>query len=322
MTPEELKKILEKYKKGKCSPEELLIVNRFFEVTENKNISVFKNDLEKNQIEVELKNRIDETIESSGKILLPFFKHTIFYKLAAAAVLVICIGLGTLFFKDKSTDSTNVLAIYQTSKGKKQDVILSDGTKVHLNSGSIFKSPKLFSGEKRIVFLEGEAFFEVAKNDKMPFVIISEKLNTQVVGTSFNVKAFKNGKNIEVAVMTGKVKVFDKKTEVILTPNQKVIYEKISGKLQKQEVSEITNYNAWMKGTLVFEKKSMEEIIKDLNRHFNVEIRLESEKMKKCELNVRFENDSLETILQILCSYTDAKYVRTGNIIVIKGKGC
>jgi transmembrane sensor len=322
VSPEELKKILEKYKVGECSPEELLIVNRFFEVTENKNISVFKNDLEKNQIEIDLKNRIDETINRQGGILLPFFKQTIFYQLAAAAVLVICIGFGYLFFKDNSTDSTNVLEIYQTSRGKKQDLILSDGTKVHLNSGSIFKAPKRFTGVKRIVYLEGEAFFEVAKNDKMPFVIISEKLSTQVVGTSFNVKAFRNSKNIEVAVMTGKVKVFDKNTDVILTPNQKVTYEKISGKLQKQAVLEITNYNAWMKGTLVFEKKSMEEIIKDLNRNFNIEIKLEGEKLKKCELSVRFENDSLETILQILCSYTDAKYVRTGNKIVITGKGC
>ena len=142
------------------------------------------------------------------------------------------------------------------------------------------------------------------------------------MGTSFNVKAYEDSDNIEIAVMTGKVKVFDAVSEVFLTPNQKVIYGKSAKTLQKQDISEVNNYNAWMNGSMVFEKKSMEEIVNDLNRHFDVEIKLDGEKMKKCVLNIRFENDSLETVLQILCSYTDAKYTRNGSSIVITGKGC
>lgn len=322
MTPEELKKILEKYNSGDCSPEELLIVNRFFKATKNQNILVFKSEVDKHQVEIELKNKIDAAINQEAKIIPNFFKFSSIYKFAAAAVLIISLGLGYFLVNNQSAISKNELALFQTTNGKKQDLVLDDGTKVHLNAGSIFKAPKVFLGTKREVYLEGEAFFEVAKNDEMPFIIISNKLRTQVVGTSFNVKAYPNNKNVEVAVMTGKVKVFDQVSAVYLTPNQKVIYEKASGKLQKQTVAEIANYNAWMNGTMIFEKKSMEEIIKDVSRNYDVEIELVGGNIKKCVLNVRFENDSLETVLRILCIYTDAKYVQTGNKIIITGKGC
>jgi transmembrane sensor len=322
VTPEELKTILEKYNLGECSQEELLIVNRFFKAIENQEIPVFKNESDQHQIGIELKNKIDKAINPEPEIISNIFKFSSIYKFAAAAVVIICLSLGYLFVNNQSFSAKNEIALFQTANGKKQEVVLSDGTKVHLNAGSIFKAPKVFSGTKREVYLEGEAFFEVAKNDKMPFVIISNKLNTQVVGTSFNVKAYPNNKNIEVAVMTGKVKVFDQVSEVYLTPNQKVIYEKASGKLQTQTVSEIANYNAWMNGIMVFEKKSMEEIIRDVSRNYDVEIELVGENIKKCVLNVRFENDSLETVLRILCSYTDAKFIRSGNKIILKGKGC
>lgn len=323
MTPEELKQLLDKYKSANCTPDELLIIDRFFKATEDKNILVFKDDLDQNTIQFNLKAKIDEKIENRQNVVRTPFKFVRFYKMAAAAVLVIgVIGLAFYLNIYQSINSSQDLASYQTLNRQKQDIVLEDGTKVYLNSGSTFKAPKAFSGEKRLVYLTGEAFFEVAKNDRMPFIIISNQLTTQVVGTSFNVKAYEDSDNIEIAVMTGKVKVFDAVSEVFLTPNQKVIYEKSAKTLQKQDISEVNNYNAWMNGSMVFEKKSMEEIVSDLNRHFDVEIKLDGEKMKKCVLNIRFENDSLETVLQILCSYTDAKYTRNGSSIVITGKGC
>lgn len=164
----------------------------------------------------------------------------------------------------------------KTLKGQKLNLFLGDGTEITLNAESSIRFPKIFEGETREVFLEGEAFFDVYPDKERPFIITSDKLQTTVLGTSFNVRSYKDENNISVAVLSGKVKVkaIDEKQKVIadnlLVPNEMLRFSKKDHGLVKKSV-DIDKVLAWKNKTILFEKASFKEIIKELSRWYGVE---------------------------------------------------
>lgn len=189
-------------------------------------------------------------------------------------------------------------------QGTITQLTLADGTQVWLNSGSTLQFPLNFTGQKREVRLNGEAFFEVTKNKKHPFIINANELNVEVLGTSFNVVSYKDESVIEVVLVTGEVKLSSDaenkaKQFGLMHPGQRVIYTKKTQESIFEEV-DVNKYIAWRKGMLIFKDDSMDEVIKRLSRWFNVEITVKDSELSGYKYKATFSNETLTQVLNLL----------------------
>lgn len=207
--------------------------------------------------------------------------------------------------------------------GKKFELVFSDGSHVYLNSGSKLKYPVTFlKGQPRNVFLEGEAYFSVEKDNKRPFTVQTNDINVRVYGTEFNVSNYKNENNTSVVLAEGSVSVFDsdetkKEAPVLLKPGQRAVYEYKD--IAVDEVN-VTKYIAWTKGQLLFIDSRFELILKELERHFNVEIDNTFLALNDKKYTGTFEKETLEQILKVCQEHSSFNFNMDGKRVVITEK--
>ncbi|WP_158712876.1 FecR family protein [Parabacteroides pacaensis] len=209
--------------------------------------------------------------------------------------------------------------------GSKVKVILPDSSTVWLNSNAKIRYPRRFSPDSRTVEFTGEAFFQVKKNAKAPFIVDAEGLKIQVVGTEFNVYAQPESQIIETTLLSGSVALFGtkndtQKPEIILSPNQQALYNKKNGHIDIQHVRAAT-YACWINGLFIFEKNTLEEIMISLERAFNVKIHIEHDALKDQRLTARFvHQETLDEILSVLQTSAHYKYKKVKGEIYISKK--
>ncbi|MEN7546272.1 FecR domain-containing protein [Rapidithrix thailandica] len=185
-------------------------------------------------------------------------------------------------------------------KGQKLTVKLPDGTLVKLNSESKLTFPERFGEQLRQVHLQGEAFFEVQKDTTRPFRIVSREVTTTVLGTSFDINAYPENSGVQVAVLTGKVKVEQQQAgSVVLTPREMA---RVEAKHITKATFDPDKLFAWKDNRLVFEKASLSEVIKILERWYGCNFALgENTQLTKARLYTAvFVEESLEVVLQNL----------------------
>ncbi|PIB38447.1 FecR family protein [Maribacter sp. 4G9] len=206
--------------------------------------------------------------------------------------------------------------------GKTFQVQLADGSQVYMNSGSKLTYPNAFNGFKsRQVSLVGEAYFKVAKSN-VPFIVNADGLSTKVLGTEFNVSAYKNETFEEVTLVEGSVEVFDnnpKDTHTssrIIVPNQRAIKEKAGNDLAVDEV-DVKNRIAWIDGIIVFEKENINIILRKLERRFNISIKNNYEKLDELRYSGRFKDENIDDILKTMQAHTSFSYSMEGNTLTI-----
>lgn len=213
-------------------------------------------------------------------------------------------------------------------------IYLPDHTSVILKNGSTLKYPKAFLGSKREVFLTGEAFFEVHKDSKQPFLVHTEEMVTQVVGTSFTIKAYKEAEDFNVQVNTGKVYVYAdprkvdqnnaaKIKPVILTPNEQVTYHRMISGLTKDTLDKpaalsksVTKHLFNFKGTPVT------NVLQVLTKAYKVNIVYDEAAFSTCKLTAKLDDEPLYEKLNIICKAIDANFSIVNGQPVIDGKGC
>ncbi|WP_455498742.1 FecR domain-containing protein [Coprobacter sp.] len=204
-------------------------------------------------------------------------------------------GISYTHADNEAVDQYNTLL---TPRGGEYRVTLSDGTIVHLNSASRLKYPVTFSKNKRVVHLEGEAYFNVAEDKKRPFYVVTDGLKIRQYGTSFNVNTY-SSRYIDVVLVSGSIGVIPDsgKEEQELKPGQKAEFNR---SLQTVSVTDIDveSYVAWNDGRFVFEDESLENIMQTLSRWYDVDIRFGSPQLR----NLHFTGsvDRYETIDRIL----------------------
>ena len=327
MTASEIKQLLDKYCHGLCNKKEKQLVEDFLESyqKESKTLLMNKEDIEE-KIFSNIKTAISE--KKRGKNI-----HLWRNVLKIAAVILLIVISNWLIpntFYEKPPEI--VYLTKSTLRGQKSNIVLSDGTTIRLNSESSLIFPEKFTNGKRVVTLIGEAFFEVARNPTMPFIVHTDNLKTTVLGTSFNVKAFKDV-DTQVTVATGKVKVApilksstqekrEASSEVLLTPNQQATYNVSNNELVKKEVN-IKSYLAWKESEIIFDKITFEEASLILERWFNIEIVFENEILKHCIVRSEYINENLINILESLkfIHGIDYRFVEN-NRVVITGEIC
>ncbi|WP_093206034.1 FecR family protein [Siphonobacter aquaeclarae] len=248
---------------------------------------------------------------------------TTWYRYGAVASLLLLVGAGAYWFTRSVPQVAEipVYAEYSVPTGKTARLTLPDGSRVWLNAHSRLKYPKSF--RDRNVELEGEAYFEVHRDPAHPFVIRSGSVQTKVLGTSFNVRAYADEPEVEVAVLTGKVNVsHDEKTAVNLTPKQRAVFDKSSQKLMSEVVPDVSIYRSWTEDNLVLNNASLAEIGRMLHRRFGIDLTFSNEKLKNCRLTTRFDHPRLEKVLAVVSAYVGARYRQDGNSVTLTGKGC
>ena len=240
-----------------------------------------------------------------------------FVRIAAIIIFVLSTSIFTYYIYTGYNNSTNNLMSYQTvvPLGSEAKIVLPDGTVAWLNSGSTLKYNNQYGKENREVSMSGEGYFEVQKNLKKPFLVYVDKIKVRVLGTVFNVRAYSDDKLVEVNLLKGKVDVSlceGINSEVVtLEPNEKMIYNKESHKMDSYK-ADAARSASWTNGKLCFVDASLEDISNDLERRFDVQIYIKSQKIKEELFSGSLDlNQSISEILEYLD--VDKKYSKTFN---------
>lgn len=268
---------------------------------------------------------LKESQEKAGaKVKPPVFNRFSRY----AAILILALTIGTIAYyigKNNIKKINNEFCEIRVPYGGKSNLLLPDKTKIWLNAGSKLRYNKSFDNNKREVYLEGEAYFNVEKSNS-PFIVHTSHLDLQVLGTVFNVKSYPDENNIETTLIEGKVCVKSDKTKkpIYLNPNQKLTFYKkekciettdltdsisntntIAEESKSKETIVFSNINtekaiSWKTGTLIFESEPLISITKKLERKFDVQFIFENEEMKQYTYSGTLKDFPLEQVLEAL----------------------
>ena len=269
------------------------------------------------QMKVQARTPENTVAEKLQKPVVRKMNLSAVYGIAASIALFLMVGI---YFLTRTTNQnwTEV----STAAHETKTIMLADGSKISLNGNSIFSYPENFQKENRTVRLKGEAFFEVAKAEGKRFTIFAEGTKTEVIGTSFNLRAY-NPEEVKVQVVTGKVAFSRTETDdaVFLIPGQEGVLKE-NGTVPAKKLIETPNFRAWKTKNLAFNNEALGELAQDLESYFNIKIDIKNEALKNCRFTTSFQNPELEEVLNILAETGNLKISKNGNRYEISGGGC
>jgi hypothetical protein len=227
--------------------------------------------------------------------------------------------------KEEITKTTEKLKFNELTipNGKKFQLVLSDGTKVHLNSGSSIKYPiKFLKGMERKVSITGEAYFDVAKDKEHPFIVAANDLNVRVLGTQFNISSYPEDDNVNTVLVEGSVSLYNKNqeyksnTSTLLKPGKKATWSKDNKRIRMENVN-TDFYTDWTQGKISFEHLEFGKIIRKLERHFDIKISCNNQKLYLDTFTATFYTETIEQVLQSFAKNTPFSYTMKENQITI-----
>lgn len=333
--------LLDGYLAGVISPEEFQQLLRLVKTGDYDDL--LKKSIDNKLFNGELRDDIDENrsreilqsildADKTEAILHPMTKplkkYTSLIAAAASIMLIFLLGWWLLpsFIKTESIVTDNKSKKLQpiVDNNWERYIRLQDGSTVLLNNGSRLVYPDTFNGKTREVTLVGEAYFDITHDESRPFIVHAGEVNTIVLGTAFNIKAYPSQKEIIVTVTRGKVKVGDSVTTYgIITPNESIAVNLASNKYLKEKVNaeEIVE---WKETYLVLDNVSMEEAAILINSKYFVNISFSKESIKRCRISATFlNNESLDQVLAVVAGVVNATYsIQPNDQVIINGEGC
>ncbi|WP_106831236.1 FecR family protein [Parabacteroides pacaensis] len=229
-------------------------------------------DYEKALAEVSNQKEITLSIHNEKKIELPDSSVVVTYNKKGQILIN-----DTITVDEPSKKEEQSLNVIYVPYGKRSVIILEDGTKVHLNSGSSLAYPANFTSDKREVYLEGEAYFEVAKESARKFIVLTAYKSVEVLGTQFNVCIDKSFDKFETVLVTGKIGLESKTGKIELSPNQYYGLSYTSGEEELKTV-DVEEYISWVDGKLKFQKEPLARVLNKLEKSYNIRILLTQSK--------------------------------------------
>lgn len=206
--------------------------------------------------------------------------------------------------------------------GKTTRLQLSDGTRIWINSGSRVIYPLVFNDKRREIFVDGEAYLEVAHNEQIPFIVKTDLLEITVQGTAFNVSAYKNDNDYSVILATGSVSVKEasKKAKVTIKPNQKYTYDRTTQTSDLQNV-DVLNYISWKEGFLYFRNESLSDVLKKVERYYNIPLDYDPIVLSRTTLSGKLDlKENIEETFRIIATTAPIDYVVRNDKIEINVK--
>lgn len=236
----------------------------------------------------------------------------------AAAIALVLITTGSIFYAIRSNKSEpTYYSSVEAMRGQKSNITLPDGTKVILNSESTLKYNTDFNQKSREIALDGEAFFEVAKNTNLPFVVEVGNLSIKAVGTAFNVRAYSNENIVSTTLTEGKVSVKTPYETMDLIPNERMEFSRDEKKLEKIQLENAKLSLGWLNDQLSFENTTLAVVASNLSRIYNIEIELSSESIKQQRFTGIISNNSLQSVLRILSLTSPIRYTIKDNKVIL-----
>jgi transmembrane sensor len=254
----------------------------------------------------------------------------------AAVFLFLLVSGGAVFFfwgsRERSTEETERAfkddnnRILRTARGKRTIITLDDGSRVWLNADSrIAYNNNFGQNNLREVFLDGEAFFDVAEDKTRPFIVNTTSISVKVLGTAFNVRSFKTDSTVQATLLRGKISLStgSGQEDVVLHPNQQAVYVKETKQIVLHNKVDPGDYTSWKNGQLNFKDETFENIMHDIERWYDVKIVVESDDDLGCRFSAKIDNKSLEEVLELFkAAGPSFEYRIEGREVTISGKFC
>jgi len=243
---------------------------------------------------------------------------------SAAAIMLPLILVTAIYFQLDSRVDLLGNASYEeiyVPKGERTQIVFHDGTKIYLNSDSYLRYPKKFGLTERKIFFEGEAYFVVADNKKRPFVIEIDKASIQVLGTSFNVEAYRDKKSINITLDEGKVNFKTwKNTDNPMREGDYLIYDKQSGECTIQRNSELKSDSQWKNNMIVFKNRPLIEVIEVLERWYNVKFQVKDINAYNYSYTMVSDNTLLENVLAEMEKVAPLTFLYKDKVVIVNMK--
>ena len=214
-------------------------------------------------------------------------------------------------------DTARVMNRLVIPRGGEFNLTLSDGTRVWLNAETELRYPVQFNGKERVVYLKGEAYFEVSKNKEKPFLVQVDDMSVKVYGTAFNVNTYNK---IETVLVTGSVSMNQGGKEVLLKPNQKGVFDQVSGKITVEDV-DVLAYVSWKNGDFIFRNESLNSIMDKLSRWYGLEVLYQDAGLQEVRLSGNLKR--YKDVRELFVSFekiSDARFKVQGNKVIVSSK--
>lgn len=251
------------------------------------------------------------------------FVHRLRSFMKYAAVLFLCVFIGLYFYNYSGTNIRKAEEFIVCVPNSKHSLFyLSDSTEVWLNSGSEFKYTSDYGTKNREVYLKGEAYFSVRKNQQLPFVVKTDSVSVRVYGTKFSIRNYSDMETVKVALQEGKIalNLESEKNQLFVKPEEEIIYKKGQSGYNKKHI-DIHNVADWRNGVLRFDMESLSDIIQILKRQYNVDIQMENTAYNQKVFYGSFSiNQSITEILDIVSGSLDLQYVYRDNVYCVYSK--
>ena len=279
----------------------------------------YNSDYQGYNIEDELKKL--KSGQSKAKVpVFNLFKRII----RIAAIILITFGLGwsTRFINFEGSRSTKDIAIQEivVPKGQINQLFLADGTRIWVNSESKIKIPSVFTDKERVVQLSGEAYFEVAKDAKHPFRVEVKGQTINVLGTSFNVRAYPNRNQVQTTLSTGQILLITGNNRSVLNPGDQCNYNESTNQLTVNKVNPVS-YSSWKEGRYEFQNEDLVEVFKVVERWYDVEIHYKESDFRGMRFSgVIKRNKDVQHFLNLLNYSIPIKYHIDLDYVVISPK--
>lgn len=283
-----------------CTDEELipLLQKRWMSICDDEPLSEQKKD--------ELYTCIKKSIQQHKSI--PFKRY--WMRIAVSLIILITTSLAVTFYIEnkemQQIAEENV--VIQSGESEASTIELPDGSIVRLNAKSTLSYQRDFGCSNRKVTLSGEGYFQVKRNEDKPFIVSIGSMNVLVLGTTFNVYAYKEKDFIEMSLIKGRVRVMTQNETINVNPNEKVTYHKLTGELKLKRTSNNLE-TAWLKKEIIFRHEMLVDVFEKLERRYGVTFTIDNKKLLEDRYTGTFINENIKTILDILKIHYEFKYI-------------
>ena len=316
MQKEEYIEIFERYILNQATSEEIKYLSSW--IRNNKEISTW---LEKqilnsssvidSEVQLRMLKNIEKEIGMDNNTQMDINKTTNYQpnsgfrlkewqRVAAMIILPILTAASVYFYMSNTKFTVSHPLVVSVERGQKANITLPDGSKVWLNSQSKLTYSPNFNVKERRLQLDGEAFFDVAHHPDKPFIVQSNGMSVEALGTAFEVEAYAEDNLVTSILIRGKIRVTTPDGETILEPNEMVSYNKSTHKQIQNHLADAANFTGWMHNQLHFENESLESIAKVIERTYNVKVIFTTVSLKNQHYTGTVDNNSLENFLNII----------------------
>ena len=251
-------------------------------------------------------------VQSKQKFVLPGWAKTV----AAVALIVLMAASAAIYFRSNQPNMIQYAEI-GALRGQKASVTLPDGTKITLNSESTLKYSTNYNQSDRAVELVGEAYFEVAKNKKIPFVVKAGKLEIEAKGTAFNIKAYPTDNSISTTLTEGKIEVKTPVDVLNMIPNERMEYNNTDQTFRKLTLTDAEGSIGWLNDELSFENATLAEVVANFSRIYNIDIQFASESIKEQRFTGKINNNSLLSVLRIISLTSPIRFEQKDSVVIL-----